>query len=121
MRIALHSTILDGAVDDYRAHHARIPADLRDLFAAAGIHEWTIWRSGRRLFHVIECDDFAAAMATVDAAAANARWQADIGRFVGDFYGPDGEVAFAPIDEVWDLSAQRSADAAAADAATATP
>lgn len=44
MRIALHSEIRDGAVDDYRSHHARIPDDLATTFARIGIHGWTIWR-----------------------------------------------------------------------------
>ncbi len=44
MRIALHSVIAEGAIDDYRTHHARFPDGLRDLFGVAGIEEWTIWR-----------------------------------------------------------------------------
>lgn len=111
MRIALHSVIVDGAIDDYRSHHARIPSDLRDLFGDAGIQDWTIWRSGRALFHLVECDDFAAAMRVIDAAPVNEAWQADIGRFVEDFHGPDGEVGFTPIEQIWTLSAQRSAEA----------
>jgi L-rhamnose mutarotase len=108
MRIALHSVIAEGAVDAYRTAHARIPDDLRDLFDAAGIHEWIIWRSGRNLFHAIDCDDFDRAMAIVDASAANVAWQTNIGRFVEGFLGPDGEVAFAPLEEVWSLTDQSS-------------
>ena len=108
MRIALHSVIVDGAVDQDRSHHARIPDDLRDLFAEAGIHDWIIWRSGRNLFHLVECDDFDRAMRIVDAAPANAAWQADIGRFVDGFHGPDGEEGFLPIEQVWSLEDQRS-------------
>lgn len=110
MWIALHSVIADGAVDQYRSHHARIPDDLRDLFADAGIHDWIIWRSGRNLFHLVECDDFDGAMRIVDAAPANAAWQADIGRFVEGFHGPDGEDGFLPIEQVWSLENQRSSD-----------
>ena len=62
MRIALHSVIAEGAIDDYRTHHARVPDGLRDLFGVAGIEDWTIWRSGRNLFHIVECEDFDAAM-----------------------------------------------------------
>lgn len=107
MRIALHSIIAEGAVDDYRSHHARIPDALRDLFDEAGIQEWTIWRSGRHLFHLVECDDFDAAMGIVEGTATNDAWQADIGRFVEGFYGPDGEDGSVPIELVWALSTQR--------------
>ncbi|PRA82018.1 L-rhamnose mutarotase [Microbacterium sp. MYb66] len=111
MRIALHSVIVEGAIDDYRSHHARIPEGLRDLFGVAGIEDWTIWRSGRNLFHLVECDDFEAAMRVVNASSVNDEWQADIGRFVEGFYGPDGEDGSTPIEQVWALSAQRSAEA----------
>lgn len=110
MRIALHSVIVEGAIDDYRSHHARIPEGLRDLFGVAGIEDWTIWRSGRNLFHLVECDDFEAAMRVVNASSVNDEWQADIGRFVEGFYGPDGEDGSTPIEQVWALSAQRRAE-----------
>lgn len=109
MRIALHSEITPGHIDEYRARHARIPDELRELFDEAGIADWTIWRSGHRLFHLVECDDFDAAMAVVNASAANDRWQADIGRFVAVFHDRDGQEGFAPLDEVWSLQAQREA------------
>ena len=112
MRIALHSEIQPGHIDDYRAHHARIPEDLRAVFDEAGIAEWTIWRSGLRLFHLIECADFDAAMEVVNASQANERWQADIGRFVAIFHDRDGAEGFAPLEEVWSLSAQRAAASA---------
>lgn len=108
MRVALHSLIADGAIDDYRSHHARVPDALCELFAAAGIRDWTIWRSGRDLFHLVECDDFDAAMSVVEASPVNDAWQADIGRFVEVFRGPDGEDAFTPIERIWALSTQRS-------------
>lgn len=109
MRVALHSTIRPGAVDSYRESHARIPDELRELFDRVGIVDWVIWRSGDRLFHLIECDDFAKALADIDGDPANARWQADIGRFVDRFFGPDGVPAFEPLEEVWSLEAQRAA------------
>lgn len=107
MRIALHSVLRPGAVDAYRAEHARIPEDLRALFDQAGIRDWTIWRSGDRLFHLVECDDFDAVMRVVDPDPANLRWQAHIGRFVAAFHGPDAEAAFAPLEQVWRLEQQR--------------
>lgn len=110
MRIALHSILVDGAVDQYREHHARVPDDLRDLFGEAGIQDWTIWRSGRDLFHLVECDDFDRAMELVERAPANLAWQADIGRFVEGFRGPEDEDGFLPIEQVWSLAEQRAGD-----------
>lgn len=111
MRIALHSVIADGAVDVYRAHHARVPDELAALFARAGIRDWAIWRSGDRLFHLVDCDDWDAAMAVVGPDPANARWQADIGRFVVGFRDADGGAGVAPLEDVWSLAGQRTSAA----------
>ncbi|WP_029144622.1 L-rhamnose mutarotase [Microbacterium luticocti] len=106
MRVALHSVIAPGAVDDYRTEHARVPDELAALFERAGIHDWTIWRSGDRLFHLVDCDDWDAAMRVVQGDPADERWQAHIGRFVAGFRGPDGEDAYAPLETVWSLAQQ---------------
>ena len=107
MRVALHSVIRSGAIDGYRTEHAQIPADLERSFARLGIHDWTIWRSGDRLFHVIECDDFDAAMRELATDPANLAWQERIGEFVEAFRDADGGEGFIPIEEVWDLRRQR--------------
>lgn len=109
MRIALHSEIRAGAIADYEAHHARIPDDLVVAFARVGIREWTIWRSGHRLFHLVECDDWDAAVAALGDDPADHAWQADIGRFVELFRDGDGDgrQGAQPLSEVWDLRAQR--------------
>ncbi len=105
MRIALHSVLREGAERDYEDAHSRIPDDLAASFARVGIHDWTIWRSGRNLFHLVECDDFAAAMAALDDDPANLRWQTRIGRFVDHFetFPPGGSLE---TPQVWRLSQQ---------------
>ncbi|HVX09397.1 L-rhamnose mutarotase [Humibacter sp.] len=112
MRIALHSTLRAGAADAYLAEHARVPDEVRALFDRAGIRDWTIWRSGDRLFHLVECDDFDEAMRVIRADEADRRWQERIGRFVDGFRGPDGTPAYAPLEQVWRLEEQRRDDAA---------
>ncbi|WP_198663382.1 L-rhamnose mutarotase [Jiangella endophytica] len=108
MRVALHSVLRPGSELDYDREHERIPDDLVASFARFGIHEWTIWRVGDRLFHLVECDDFDAAMRALADDPANVRWQAHIGRFVGHFLG-GGDDAPAPLPRVWDLGRQRQA------------
>ncbi|WP_033338820.1 L-rhamnose mutarotase [Catenuloplanes japonicus] len=106
MRIALHSVVQPGTAEEYLRLHARVPDDLLPAFARAGIHDWTIWRSGERLFHLVDCDDWDAAVAVLDTEPANAAWQRTIGRVVREFHGPDGKPAFAPLAEVWQLTDQ---------------
>ncbi|QFG69488.1 L-rhamnose mutarotase [Ornithinimicrobium pratense] len=107
MRIALHSEIREGAIDDYRTHHEVIPDELVATFARIGIQDWTIWRSGRRLFHMVECDDWDTVQEALRHDPADARWQANIGRYVELFRGVDGEEGTSPLEQVWDLRAQR--------------
>ncbi|WP_028051232.1 L-rhamnose mutarotase [Cellulomonas sp. URHD0024] len=109
MIVALHSELRSGAVDGYRAEHRRIPDDLATSFARVGIHDWTIWRSGERLFHLVTCDDFDAAMAELADDPANERWQATIGEFVEAFRDADGTAALAPLEQVWSLATQEDA------------
>lgn len=108
MRIALHSELHDGSVGDYLAHHARIPDELSELFARAGVHDWTIWRSGTRLFHLVDCDDWQRAVEMISNDAANLRWQAAIGRFVSHFLDADGQASMGALEQVWSLSNQRA-------------
>jgi L-rhamnose mutarotase len=106
MRVALHSVIRDGAESDYEREHESIPADLALRFAELGVRDWTIWRSGRDLFHLVECDDFAAAMHALEDDPANIAWQERIGRYVDHFVltgvAPEG----MPITQVWRLTEQ---------------
>jgi L-rhamnose mutarotase len=107
MRIALHSVLREGHEAAYDEAHATIPDDLVASFARLGIHDWAIWRSGTRLFHLVDCDDFAAAMAALEGDPANQRWQEFIGRHVDHFEqlgtGVDGQ----ELPLVWELSQQR--------------
>ncbi|MBY0689096.1 L-rhamnose mutarotase [Microbacterium marinilacus] len=109
MRVALHSEIRDGAIEGYVANHARIPDDLVDTFARIGIRDWAIWRSGHRLFHLVECDDWDAAAAALRDDPADRAWQAVIGPYVELFRDADGEPGTAPLSLVWTLAAQRDA------------
>lgn len=107
MRVALYSVVKPGAGEGYDRAHERIPDDLVISFARVGIHEWTIWRSGENLFHLVECEDFVSAMRALEDDPANKRWQATIGEFVDHFIsrgdGPEG----LPLAHVWDLGAQK--------------
>ncbi|WP_129668100.1 L-rhamnose mutarotase [Phytoactinopolyspora endophytica] len=106
MRVALHSILHAGAEPQYEQEHQRIPGDLADSFARVGITNWTIWRSGSDLFHLVECDDFDAAMRELADDPANLRWQASIGRFVDRFVSDVGDDAPHPIGRVWELATQ---------------
>ncbi|TDN91548.1 L-rhamnose mutarotase [Microbacterium sp. BK668] len=104
----LHSVIRPGGVAGYCGTHARVPDNLAALFGQAGIDNWTIWRSGDRLFHLIETDDLGSALAVIGPHPANRAWQRQIGPFVDHYRNTDGDAQFAPLNEVWSLAGQLS-------------
>lgn len=107
MRVALHSILQDEQEAAYEQAHAKIWPDLLEVMRDFGIRDWTIWRSGRHLFHLVEVDDFEAATAALADDPVNKRWQQHMGAFVDRFEGPSGEEEFAPLHHVWTMAEQR--------------
>ncbi len=106
MRVALHSVLREGHEAAYDRDHAAIPDELAESFARLGIRNWTIWRSNRDLFHIVECDDFDGAMASLEADPANVRWQASIGAHVDHFVAANPGSPRLVLGEVWQLAYQ---------------
>ena len=101
--VALHSVLKPGREADYDVVHERIPDDLLEAHRRAGITDWSIWRSGRDLFHLVECDDLPAAFRQLEHDPANERWQAFIGEYVDHLAtSPDGPM----LRLVWRMGAQ---------------
>ncbi len=103
MRIALHTRVRAGLIDEYEAAHRAVPVELTDAIRAGGARAWTIWRSGTDLFHVIECDDYAALLAHLSAQPVNAAWQERMAELLDVLhdYSADGAAAALPV--VWEL------------------
>jgi L-rhamnose mutarotase len=102
---ALHTLLREGRESEYDSVHARIPDDLMDAHRRAGIQDWRIWRSGRDCFHLVECDDLAAAFARLDADPATARWQTFIGEYVERLEPGAPDDPALPL--VWRMRAQQ--------------
>jgi L-rhamnose mutarotase len=101
--VALHSVLEAGRESEYDVAHERIPDDLARAHRRAGIEDWWIWRSGRNLFHLVDCEDFETALRLLEHDPANERWQAFIGEFVERFEEPNGDRAL-PL--VWRMQDQ---------------
>lgn len=115
MRHALHSRIVSGREDAYDRAHIAIPAGLVASFGRFGIESWTIWRSGRELFHVVEADDLDAAFRALADDPADIEWQKSIGLFVEGFVHSPNDPASLRLFEVWDLRSQIESRSEAAD------
>ncbi|MEE1841447.1 L-rhamnose mutarotase [Streptomyces sp. NPDC007076] len=103
MRIALHTKVRADRIEEYEAAHREVPAELTAAIRAAGATSWTIWRSGTDLFHVIECEDYAALLAELEQLPVNVAWQARMDELldVAHDYSADGAGAGLPV--AWEL------------------
>ena len=103
MRIALHTRIRAGRIEEYERAHAEVPPELTEAIRAAGVAGWTIWRSGTDLFHLIDCADYAAMLAALSANQVNADWQARMAELLDTphDYSAAGGDAVLPV--VWQL------------------
>jgi L-rhamnose mutarotase len=112
MRIALHSVLREGREEDYDREHAAVPDDLLAALLRAGVRDWTIWRSGRHLFHLVDADDFARALDVLAGDPADRAWQRHMAPLVEGFE-PGADERTGALSKVWNLREQTAAGAAA--------
>ena len=55
-RYAWKAIVLDGMLDEYIKRHDEIWPEMKEVLAAAGIRNYTIWNVGNELFGYYECD-----------------------------------------------------------------
>ena len=99
MRVALHTRLKPGAEEAYERAHREVPQELTEAIRAAGVSEWTIWRSGLDLFHVLECEDYAGMLDQLSELPVNVAWQARMAELldVVHDYGAAGAGAGLPV------------------------
>ncbi|SDT08502.1 L-rhamnose mutarotase [Streptomyces sp. TLI_053] len=103
MRIALHTRVRPDRVAEYEDAHRAVPVELTEAMRAAGATGWTIWRSGAELFHVLDCEDYAALIAALERLPVNTAWQVRMAELldVAHDYSAGGAAAALPV--VWQL------------------
>lgn len=103
MRVALHTRVREDRVEEYEAAHRDVPRALLEAIRAAGVREWTIWRSGSELFHVVECDDYAAVIAALEDLPVNVAWQARMAGYLDVVHDYSTAGADQTLPVVWQL------------------
>jgi L-rhamnose mutarotase len=105
MKVALHTKVRADRIEEYEQAHRAVPAELTAAIRDAGVTSWTIWRSGTDLFHVIECEDYPATLATLATRPVNVAWQARMAELLETVhdYSAGGGDAVLPV--VWALAA----------------
>lgn len=103
-RILSRTRLRSGAEAEYERVHAAIPGALTDRLRAAGVSNWSIWRDGQDLVHLIEVVDYRAMRRSLADDPVNAEWQAVINPLLeadDDYSGNDDGI---PL--VWTLASQ---------------
>ncbi|MCA5924524.1 L-rhamnose mutarotase [Curtobacterium oceanosedimentum] len=103
-RILSRTRLRAGRESDYEQAHAAIPPALADRLRSAGVANWSIWRDGQDLVHLIEVEDYRAMRRALADDPVNADWQAVINPLLeadDDYSGDDDGI---PL--VWTLEGQ---------------
>ncbi|MCP2328948.1 L-rhamnose mutarotase [Hamadaea flava] len=103
MRVALHTRVRADRIAEYEAAHQEVPPELVAAIRDSGAREWTIWRSGTDLFHLIEVDDYAAMIDRLAALPVNIAWQARMAELLDVAHDYSSDAAEAALPVVWQL------------------
>ncbi|MFF4794790.1 L-rhamnose mutarotase [Streptomyces sp. NPDC001276] len=103
MRIALHTKVRADRVEEYEAAHREVPEELTAAIRAAGVSEWTIWRSGSDLFHFLEVEDYAVMIAELEKLPVNIAWPARMAELLDVVHDYSAEGSDASLPVVWQL------------------
>ena len=103
MRIALHTRVRADRIAEYEQAHREVPTELTKAIRAAGATSWTIWRSGTDLFHLIDCDDYAALLAQLESLPVNVSWQTKMTELLDVVHDYSADGAEAGLPAVWQL------------------
>ncbi|WP_156724804.1 L-rhamnose mutarotase [Streptomyces apocyni] len=90
---------------EYRQRHTTVWPEMVDALSACGWHNYSLFlRKDGLLVGYLETEDFAAAVADMEATEVNARWQAEMADFFEALDGQRPDAAMRPLTEVFHLA-----------------
>jgi L-rhamnose mutarotase len=91
-------------VAEYRERHRTVWPEMRQALSRAGWHDYSLFlRQDGLLVGYLECEDFDAARAAMDATEVNRRWQAEMGELFSELDGQRPDERMRPLEEVFHL------------------
>ena len=91
-------------VGEYRERHRAVWPEMREALSAAGWRNYSLFlREDGLLVGYLECEDFDAARAAMEATAVNARWQAEMQELFDELDGRRPDEQMRPLEEVFHL------------------
>ncbi|MEW2425846.1 L-rhamnose mutarotase [Streptomyces nigra] len=92
-------------LDEYRERHASVWPEMRAALSATGWRNYSLFlRDDGLLVGYLETEDFAAAVAGMEATDVNARWQTEMAPFFESLDGARPDEAMRPLTEVFHLA-----------------
>ncbi|HEY4022681.1 MAG TPA: L-rhamnose mutarotase [Pseudonocardiaceae bacterium] len=103
-RICFLLSVHPDRVEEYRAHHAEVPEQLRRDLAAAGWHNYSVFvTDAGQVIGYLETEDFARAMELMRDSSANAQWQELMRPLFAELTGGTADTSIAPVPEAFHL------------------
>ena len=91
-------------VAEYRRRHAEVWPEMREALSATGWRNYSLFlREDGLLVGYLECEDFDASRAAMDATEVNARWQAEMAEFFDLGAGARPDTSMRALPEVFHL------------------
>ena len=91
-------------IGEYRERHRAVWPEMREALSAAGWRNYSLFlREDGLLVGYVECDDFDAARAAMEATEVNARWQAEMKSMFEALDGDRPDERMHPLEEVFHL------------------
>jgi L-rhamnose mutarotase len=96
-RTAFRLRVRPDKIDEYIAAHNPVWPEMLGALRAAGIRNYTIFRSGTDVFGYFEADDLEAAARHMESQEVNARWQDAMAELLDERVPDAGPPQLAPI------------------------
>jgi len=106
-RVCFQLQVQPDRIEEYKERHAAVWPGMLEALAATGWHNYSLFLGGDGLLiGYFETPDLQAALAGMEAAAVNERWQAEMAEFFVELGDARPDTGFRRLGEVFHLEDQ---------------
>ncbi|MDI2033438.1 L-rhamnose mutarotase [Paenarthrobacter nitroguajacolicus] len=117
MRVCFRSSVQPELMDEYKRRHAAVWPEMLQALKASGWNNYSLFLApDGQLIGYLECEDYAAAQASMALTDVNIRWQAEMATLFADSDVPPDQ-GFEIVEEVFNLEDQLAGTAVVTNAA----
>jgi len=110
-RVCFQLQVKPEMVEDYKARHAAVWPEMLQALRATGWHNYSLFlRPDGLLVGYLETPSLEAAVAGMQDAEVNARWQAEMAPYFEELDGAAPDTGFLRLEEVFHLEDQIERD-----------